>query len=148
MWMSRNKQPKILIVEDDVNNHPVYRDAFTNAGFVVMISDTADGDFVSSVTGFAPDLISMDLMIGKHGQPAERDGFDAITLLKQDERTANIPIIILTNFFQEANLSRAHELGVVDYVTIQGQTITQIAKRFRQYADNPKRYMPLREEFA
>ena len=35
------------------------------------------------------------------------DGFDAIKLLKQDERTKNIPIIILSNLGQRDEVERA-----------------------------------------
>ena len=102
-------KPKILIVEDDLNMHPLYTKAFEESGFEVVIFQTADGFFPEDVYNQKPDIISMDLMIGKEGEETERDGFDAIEVLKSDSRTYEIPIIVLSNFYEENRVRRAKE---------------------------------------
>lgn len=134
--------PKILIVEDDLNNHPLFKEAFEAVGFEVWISQSAEGDFTTAVADFKPDLISMDLMIGRADAPNMRDGFEAIELLKADDRTKNIPIIVLSNFSGDDKIQRARSLGVVDYYNLQGQSITQVAKRFFEYVKKPRKYKP------
>lgn len=136
----KNRPPKILIVEDDYTNHPLFLEAYKNAGFEVLIVDNADGDFIQTVTNFKPDVISIDLMIGKFGQPADRDGFEAIELLKSDDRTFKIPVVVVSSFFQKERVMRAKELGVRDYINLQNQSISKIAELFKSLVKNPRRY--------
>lgn len=145
MYMRR--QPRILIVEDDPNNHPLYREVFERAGFHVLVSDNADGDFTNAVTTYAPDIISMDLMMGKQGVATLRDGFAAIELLKSTAATKNIPVIVVTNFFEEEKVRRAKALGAVDFINVPGQTILRLPEPFQKYLDHPRRYIPVHPLF-
>ena len=132
--------PKILIVEDNKSNHQLYRDVFEQNGFEVTIRENADGAFVDEVDALRPDIISMDLMMGKDGTATERDGFQAIEVLKFDSRTKKIPVIVLTNFSEETKIQQAKELGAVDFISVPGQTIQKIPEHFMRYLENPKRY--------
>lgn len=141
------KKPSILIIEDEPNNHPLFTDVFTAAGFEVTIRGDADGDLVDDVVAIAPDIISLDLMIGSTERIIERDGFTALELLKADERTASIPVIVLTNFFQTEKVWRAKELGAVDYILLQGQELPKIAAHYKEYLDSPRKFVPVHEVF-
>ncbi len=134
--------PRILMVEDDLNNHKLFRDAFGRKGFEVMILENADGPLADMVSEFKPDIISMDLMIGKGGFAMERDGFGAIETLKSDSRTRSIPIIVLSNFFEETKVRRAKELGAVDFISVAGQSIVKIPDHYLSYVTKPKKYKP------
>ncbi len=140
-------KPKILIIEDNVHNHDLYRDVFERAGFEVTLRENADGFLAEEVAVLLPDIISMDLMMGKDGEATERDGFDALELLKGDLRTHAIPIIVLTSFFEESKVRRAKELGAVDFISIPGQTISKIPLHYLQYLENPKHYIPVHSIF-
>jgi CheY-like chemotaxis protein len=143
--MEPKKQPRILIVEDNVHNHNLYKDAFERIGFEVVITPNADGYFIDMVNELHPDIISMDLMIGNSGSVAEREGLDAIELLKGDLRTHEIPIIVLSNFFEESKVKRAKELGAIDYINLGGHSITKIPEYYKKYLDDPKHYKPIHE---
>jgi len=136
------RTPKILIVEDDVNNHQLYRDAFEQSGFEVVLFENADGFFPERVNEIKPDIISMDLMMGKEGAATERDGFEAIEKLKSDLRTHEIPIIVLTNFFDEAKVRRAKELGAIDFISVAGQSLKKIPEHYLSYLKKPMHYTP------
>lgn len=140
--MRGQKQPKIFIVEDDRNNHPLFEKAFGDAGFLVTIRRTADGDFIDDIVKANPDIISMDIMIGKSGADVERDGLEAGRLLKADERTADIPIMILTNFFVQEKVEQAKAFGAVDFINLQGHSIAKIPEIFKRYLDNPRGFTP------
>ena len=131
------------MVEDDPNNRQLFREVFESSDFDMLIINNSDGDFVNSVLGFAPDVISMDLMLGKPGGgESERDGFEAIELLKNDDRTKDIPVFILTHFFEESKVKKAKEFGVVDFISLQGQSTKNIPEIFLRYLKNPKKYLP------
>ena len=79
------QKPTILIVEDNEHNHKLYRDVFERGGFEVTLRENADGFLVEEVANLNPDIISMDLMMGKDGAATERDGFDALEQLKAED---------------------------------------------------------------
>lgn len=135
-------KPKILIIEDNKHNHELYRDVFERVGFEVFLHENADGFFPEEVNAIKPDIISMDLMMGKDGVATERDGFEAIEKLKGDLRTVDIPIIVLTSFFEESKVRRAKELGAVDFISVTGQKIQKIPERYMEYLKDPKHYKP------
>jgi CheY-like chemotaxis protein len=146
--MASRKKPKILLVEDNVLNHELYRDVFEQAGFDVVIRPNADGFFVEDVAdNIKPDIISMDLMMGKDGGAAEYDGFEAIALLKGDLRTHAIPVFVLTSFFEEGKVRRAQELGAVDFISISGQSIPKLPEHYLRYLNDPKHYKPVHQFF-
>lgn len=140
-------KPKILIVEDNEFNHKLYRDVFEKKGFEVTIKQNADGEFAEDVALLAPDIISTDLMIGLGGRPAERDGFQAIEVLKADLRTHEIPIFIMTSFFADEKVARAKELGAVDFISVPGQTFSRIPDYFMNYLKDPEKYEPIHPVF-
>ena len=141
------RKPKILIIEDNVHNHDLYRDVFKQSGFEVTLRENADGFLAEEVAVLLPDIISMDLMMGKDGAATERDGFDALELLKGDLRTHTIPVIVLTSFFEESKVRRAKELGAVDFISISGQTISKIPEHYLRYLESPKDYKPVHSIF-
>lgn len=146
--MTEITNPKILIVEDNVNTQQLYRDAFRAQGFQVLVTAGAEGNFSEAVSTFNPDIISMDLMIGepKWGEE-DRDGFDAMELLKQNHESKDIPVIVMTNFFEETKVERAKELGAVDYINLQSRPITEIPKVFLNYLNNTEVYIPVHPSF-
>ncbi len=141
------QKPKILIVEDALFNHDLYRDAFEQFGFEVKILENADGPFIETVLEFAPHIISMDIMMGKDGVPTQYDGFDALQLLKGDARTTGIPVFILTNFFEESKVMRAKELGAADFINLAGQGMPKIPEYFFHYLADPEHYEPVHPYF-
>jgi len=58
-----------------------------------------------------PDLIVLDLML------PNIDGLDVCRILKNDSKTKNIPILMLTARGEEADIVRGLEIGADDYVT-------------------------------
>jgi CheY-like chemotaxis protein len=145
--MFEKNAPKILIVEDNASNHSLFTTAFEAGGFSVTITPYVDEKFIDDVVGIEPDIISMDIMMAAPGIELVHDGLSAIALLKADERTRNIPIMILSNFFEESKVERAKREGADDYINLQGHSITSIPKIFKRYLDNPKKYRPVHPIF-
>jgi CheY-like chemotaxis protein len=132
----------ILIVEDNKHNQHLYKDAFEKKGFEPVFVNNADGFFPEEVSKVAPDIISMDLMLGADGIGEDRDGFEAMAVLKADLRTAHIPIVVLTNFFEEGKVRRAKELGAVDFLNTAALSINRVPEHFLRYLKDPEHYKP------
>jgi len=58
-----------------------------------------------------PDLILLDILM------PEMDGFEAMRLLKGDERYSNIPVIFLSGRNDAATEERGFEMGAVDFIS-------------------------------
>ncbi|HLN76005.1 MAG TPA: response regulator [Nocardioidaceae bacterium] len=58
-----------------------------------------------------PDVITLDVMMPR------LSGFDTVVRLRQDERTADIPVVMVTGRAQAADLERGEAVGVEAYLT-------------------------------
>jgi len=101
---------KILIVDDDETILLVFRTYLSKAGHTVETA--ADGaDALEKVPSFKPELILLDINMPKIS------GFEVVKRLKDNLETKNIPIFIMTSFKQEANIKKAYDLGIDEYIT-------------------------------
>ncbi len=142
MFGHHKKVPKILIVEDFEANHALYRKVFVDAGFEVSIIEKIDEHFIETVCHLSPDIISMDLMIEEDVTQHPFAGFDLLFLLKEDARTVQIPVIILTAFFEETKIMKAKDLGAIDFISVSGHGVQKIPEIFLRYLNDPKHYTP------
>ena len=101
---------KILIVEDERDIVELLRYNLQEAGFETdYVRNGADA--LHRAVEQSPDLILLDLML------PEVDGFIVCRLLKNDPRTKNIPIVMVTAKTEERDRITGLELGVDDYIT-------------------------------
>ena len=81
---------KILLIEDDSDLSFLYKNALEKAGFEVQTcSNGMEG--ISKSLKTEVDLILLDLMMPM------ADGKDVLSMLNLNKKTANIPIIIISN---------------------------------------------------
>jgi signal transduction histidine kinase/DNA-binding response OmpR family regulator len=101
------RQPRILVVDDEANIRELLMQEFTDAGYRVSVAVNGR-DAVASVRRERPDLIVLDVMM------PEMNGFDVAAVLKNDPQTLDIPIVILS-IVQDRD--RGFRLGVDRYLT-------------------------------
>jgi CheY-like chemotaxis protein len=71
----------------------------------------ADGEEALRVARAEPlDLILLDVIMPK------LEGFQVLKALKEDEATARIPVIILSNLEQERDVAQAKALGAIAFL--------------------------------
>jgi DNA-binding response OmpR family regulator len=101
---------KILIVEDERDIVDLLRYNLQEAGFKTdYVRNGADA--LHRAVEKPPDLILLDLML------PEVDGLIVCRLLKNDPRTKNIPIVMVTAKAEERDRVAGLELGADDYIT-------------------------------
>lgn len=102
-----DRQPRILVVDDEANIRELLTQEFTEAGYAV---DTAANgrEAVARVRTERPDLVVLDVMM------PEMNGFDVAAVLKNDPVTMDIPIVILS-IVQDRE--RGYRVGVDRYLT-------------------------------
>lgn len=100
---------RILIIEDETNIAQTIRYNLEKEGFhVLTASDGAKGLKLAQME--LPSLILLDLML------PEIDGLEVCKLLKRENKTKQIPVIILTAKSHETDKVVGLELGADDYL--------------------------------
>ena len=99
----------MLIVEDDRDIADLVAHYMTRAGFAVDV--LASGrEALTAIKERPPDLLILDLML------PQVDGLEICRILRADERTAAVPIIMLTARGDESDRIVGLEIGADDYM--------------------------------
>ncbi|GGA08325.1 DNA-binding response regulator [Okeania sp. KiyG1] len=102
--------PRILVIDDDPAIAELVAVNLEMAGYEV--SQAEDGIKGQALAlQLLPDLIVLDLMLPKV------DGFTICQRLRRDERTADIPVLMLTALSQTQNKVEGFNAGADDYLT-------------------------------
>lgn len=120
--MNSNKEVEIIIVEDDPNDQELVMRVFRKHNLVNKLLLMKDGvealDFLFGRNGCAdngnickPKVIFLDLKMPRI------DGLEVLRRIKEDKRTSQIPVVILTGSKEERDLKSSYALGVNSYVT-------------------------------
>jgi two-component system, OmpR family, alkaline phosphatase synthesis response regulator PhoP len=99
---------RILIVDDEPDIIRLLKYNLEKEGFEVLVAN--DGIKAIERAGEHPDLIVLDVMMPR------MDGWEVVRRLKQDKRTADIPVIFLTAKASEMDEVVGLELGADDYI--------------------------------
>lgn len=105
---------KILLVDDDPDFVEAVKAVLENADYDVTVA--YDGEqCLEKVKDVAPDLIVLDVMM------PGKDGYQTCEELKDDDETADIPVILLTAVASRVSTSKyTHRMGMTtaadDYI--------------------------------
>ncbi|MDZ4859665.1 MAG: response regulator transcription factor [Candidatus Hydrogenedentes bacterium] len=100
----------ILVVDDEEDILELVEYNLVKAGYRVTCVPTG-GEAVKAARGSMPDLVVLDLML------PGLDGLEVCTLLKNDPKTKDAAIVMLTARGEEQDIVRGLELGADDYIT-------------------------------
>lgn len=105
-----DKKMVILLVEDDAFLLNMYATKFEVDGYEVLLASDGEAAVRIALEAEKLDVILLDVQLPK------MDGFGVIEILKKNERTKSVPIILLTNMNQKDDLERGMSLGADDYL--------------------------------
>lgn len=100
----------ILVVDDEEDILELIRYNLERDGFKTVCVATGE-EALESAASMEPDLIILDLMLPGIG------GLDVCKILKNDSKTAAIPVLMLTARSEEPDIVVGLELGADDYIT-------------------------------
>ena len=100
---------KILIVDDSESNIDALK-SLLKEKYEVLTSMNGK-EAIELLKNTKVDLILLDILL------PDIDGYEICKLLKNDETTKNIPIIFVTARLDSDSISKAYEVGGVDYIT-------------------------------
>jgi DNA-binding response OmpR family regulator len=101
---------KILVVDNEEDVVEVLRLVLGAHGYRVLTA-TSGIDGLAQAQSELPELILLDIMMH------QMDGWEVLKLLKMDERTLDIPVIILSARVEPKDKIRGLQEGAIDYVT-------------------------------
>jgi len=100
---------RVLLAEDDRFLRRAAEARLRRHGLEVLTA--ADGEEALRLARAEPlDLILLDVVMPK------LQGFEVLKALKQDEATAHIPVIVLSNLGQERDVAQAKALGALAFL--------------------------------
>jgi DNA-binding response OmpR family regulator len=105
---SRNRAT-VLIVEDDTLIAEMYRLALVRAGYEVVVAPNGEIGLERARTA-APDFAFLDVKMPR------MDGIELLRRLAEDGAAQRMPIVMLTNFDDAAQLRASLALGAKDYI--------------------------------
>jgi CheY-like chemotaxis protein len=99
----------VLIVEDNEKNMKLFRDVLQVKGYTTLEADTAAGGIALART-HRPALVLMDVQL------PGMDGIEALSRLREDERTSGIPVLAVTAQAMHGDRERFVEAGFDGYL--------------------------------
>ncbi len=125
------EQKRILIVDDEPDIIRLVKFILEKRGFEVFVA--SDGKAaISSAFKILPDLIVLDVLMPNF------NGYEVCEKLKKDERTKNIPVVMLSAKSQESEKKQGFAAGAADYISKPFNTedfvsrVTSIIKMFQE----------------
>ena len=105
---------RVLLVEDDDALAQMYRVKLERDGYTVEVAGDGE-EALRLLSGGVPDLIFLDVRLPR------MDGLTFLERLRENPRTQNVPVVIVSNYSEDELVSRGLQLGALEYL-IKSQT--------------------------
>ena len=115
---------KVLLIEDDVRVRELYELVLKMDEYQVITAETGE-DGIEKAKSEQPDLIFLDIRL------PGMNGLEVLEVLRQDEQTSAIPVVILSNLDDEKTVSKGVSLGALEYVVKSRITPQDLSKRVK-----------------
>lgn len=108
--LTRDGQPPLVLIADDqVHTTMMLQRVFEHEGY--RVECVYDGPTaLERAQQLVPDLLLLDI------QMPGMNGFDVLSRLREDQKTANIPTILVTAMGEPDNIAHGMNLGADDYI--------------------------------
>jgi PAS domain S-box-containing protein len=123
----------VLVVDDDAVSRHVLAQALGGAGLATVVVPSG-ADALALLEGQVPSLVLLDLVM------PPPDGFALLRAVRDDPRTADVPVVVLTALDSDDDVARAFEMGADDFVRKPFRPVELVARirgqlRMREYVE-------------
>ena len=105
------RRARILVVDDSITTRTLEKNILEASGYVVELATDGQEALGAIASGGAPDLIVSDVVMPR------LDGFGLTQRIREDPRTAEIPVILVTSLDSAEDKARGIEVGADAYIT-------------------------------
>ncbi|MCD5396270.1 MAG: response regulator [Candidatus Pacebacteria bacterium] len=117
---------KVLFIEDESALQKSLGDLLRQEGIeVISAIDGETGLRLAKET--LPDLILLDLILPR------MHGLEVLKKIKEEERTKDIPVVILTNLENLSDVEKAIELGATTYLVKANYSLEEIVGKVKNF---------------
>lgn len=116
---------KVLWVEDDSFLGDILAKKLGTEGCVVLYAKSGE-EALKLLEGTIPDIVLLDLVL------PGLTGFDVLETIKTNEKTKQIPVIVLSNLAQESEVERTRKLGAEKHIMKANMDPSQIIKEIAE----------------
>jgi PleD family two-component response regulator len=118
--MDKNKKV-ILIVEDDKPAENALKQKLEKEGLSVLVASNGL-ECIKILDENTPNLVLLDILM------PIMDGIETIKKMKENERTKNIPVVLLTNSNSNEKISEALDNDTYEYLIKSDHTLESIVE--------------------
>lgn len=115
----------ILLIEDDPFLVDIYGTKLKEVGFGVSVAKN-DKEVFKKTEDNKPDLLILDIVL------PSVDGWTILKRIKEDEGIKDIPVIILSNLGQRADVEKGLKLGAVKYLIKAHYTPSMVVEEIKK----------------
>lgn len=109
-----SRRPIILIVDDSITTRTLEKNILEAVGYDVRLAADGLEALNAIVGGGLPDLVVSDVLMPR------LDGFELTRRLRADQRTADVPVILVTSLESVEDKTRGIEVGADAYIVKSG----------------------------
>jgi CheY-like chemotaxis protein len=125
-----NRKRTLLVVDDSPTAILWHRLLLEDEGYLVLTAaDGAEGVDVARAN--LPELVLLDVIMPR------MNGFEACRALRDDDRTRDIPVLMITTRSEMENVLQGFESGCNEYITKPVDRVELLTK-VRSYLDRPE----------
>src|SRR5689334_10683030 len=122
-------EPKrILLTEDDEFLSSLIKNRLEREHFEVKVAKDGE-EILALLKVYKPDLVLMDIILPK------KLGFEVLEEIQNNAKLNRAPVMILSNLGQDSDISRAKELGAVDYFIKAKVVIDDLIRRIKSFLE-------------
>lgn len=104
-----NSKKHILIIDDSSVNNLLLENILLDEGYEVLVTFNSTEAF-NEIDKKAPDLILLDIMM------PGMSGYSVLKKLKSEDKTKNIPVIMVSAKSDEVDIDKSLNNGAIDYI--------------------------------
>lgn len=127
----------ILIIEDELYLRDMYSYVLKKDYAIIT---AIDGEEALVKAKEKPDLILLDIMMPK------MNGLDVLKILKSQEETKSIPVVLITNLAEKTIIQQGFQLGAQGYILKVRFNPDEVATFIKKFIDDPEYTMTVDTE--
>lgn len=118
----------ILIIDDEISFAEMVKLNLEDTDDYEIRTEYKGADGVKTALEFNPDLILLDIML------PDKDGFDVLKDLKENEKTQSIPVIMLTALKSDPVKFKAANLSAEEFM-VKPVTVKMLVEKIEEVLD-------------
>lgn len=123
--MLEKNRKKILIIEDEQTLIKALEFSLNKENYSIAVA--IDGESgLELVRELKPDLVLLDIILPK------MNGFEVLKNIKADKKLSRIPVLILSNLGDEADVAKGVNLGAIGYLIKTNYRIDEVKEEIKQ----------------